>query len=280
MAAPRSPWQSGPLRSLESLCRVSPCAQALQIKQAKKAWFHAQVQSMELASSTGGVRALFRLAGAFMPKQPKRRLQLRGPRGEIWSPEQQVTCLKDFFCDLYAPCDEPPLPPLPELVAPVISTVEAQQCLSNHLAPTAATVACADILAPWLSSKIQSLTAFPSVWSECWLALLPKVLNRTMPRQLRPAGCLRAICRTPSNPICWHMWALGHSWHISRVEEPARLCGEFFAIATVSTPQDVARRTTYTRHGSSRSVLRARPKPHPDLPLWGHPGLSGSLAGL
>ena len=117
---------------------------------------------MELASSTGDVRALFRLAGALMPKQPKRRLQLRGPGGEIWSPEQQLTCLKDFFCDLYAPCDEPPLPPLPELVAPVISTVEAQQCLSKlpvhkatppHLAPTAATVACADILAPWLSSK-------------------------------------------------------------------------------------------------------------------------------
>ena len=108
-------------------------------------------------SSARDVRALFRLAGALMPKQPEQRLQLRGPQGEIWSQARQVACLESFFHDLYSPSDEPVLPPLPALTAPQITVEEAtirlgklpvHKATPSHLAPTATTVACADILAP------------------------------------------------------------------------------------------------------------------------------------
>ncbi|CAE7534662.1 unnamed protein product [Symbiodinium sp. CCMP2592] len=148
-------------------------------REAKRAWFHDQILGMERASAAGDVRALFRLAGALLPKQPRRKVQLRGPNGELWSSTQQVDCLKTFFQDLYAPEDEPTLPPLPPLQAPTISSSEAHHRLARlpvhkatpaHQAPTAAVVACADLLAPWLSDKVGSLSSFPAVWSDCWLA--------------------------------------------------------------------------------------------------------------
>ena len=123
-----------------------------------------------VASSAGDVRALFRLAGALMPKQPKQRLQLRGPQREIWSPERQVACLKTFFQDLYSPHDEPTLPPLPaqitvEEVTIRLGKLPVHKATPSHLAPTAASIACADILAPWLSDKVNNLTKFPAIWS-------------------------------------------------------------------------------------------------------------------
>ncbi|CAE7250747.1 unnamed protein product, partial [Symbiodinium sp. CCMP2592] len=173
-------------------------------REAKRAWFHDQILGMERASAAGDVRALFRLAGALMPKQPRRKLQLRGPNGELWSSTQQVDCLKTFFQDLYAPEDEPALPPLPPLQAPTISSSEAHRRLTRlpvhkatpaHQAPTAAIVACADLLAPWLSDKVESLSSFPAVWSDCWLALMPKVSHPVLPRQLRPIGLTESTSR-------------------------------------------------------------------------------------
>ena len=55
-----------------------------QSRQAKKQWFRAKVLEMETASAAGDIRTLFRLTGALLPKQPKRRLQLRGPQGEVY----------------------------------------------------------------------------------------------------------------------------------------------------------------------------------------------------
>ncbi|CAE7668683.1 unnamed protein product [Symbiodinium sp. CCMP2592] len=173
-------------------------------REAKQAWFHDQILGMERASAAGDVRALFRLAGALLPKQPRRKLQLRGPNGELWSSTQQVDCLKTFFQDLYAPEDEPALPPLPPLQAPTISSSEAHHRLARlpvhkatpaHQAPTAAVVACADLLAPWLSDKVGSLSSFPAVWSDCWLALMPKVSHPVLPRQLRPIGLTESTSR-------------------------------------------------------------------------------------
>ncbi|CAE7361477.1 unnamed protein product [Symbiodinium sp. CCMP2592] len=173
-------------------------------REAKRAWFHDQILGMERASAAGDVRALFRLAGALLPKQPRRKLQLRGPNGELWSSTQQVDCLKTFFQDLYAPEDEPALPPLPPLQAPTISSSEAHHRLAKlpvhkatpaHQAPTAAVVACADLLAPWLSDKVGSLSSFPAVWSDCWLALMPKVSHPVLPRQLRPIGLTESTSR-------------------------------------------------------------------------------------
>ncbi|CAE7723534.1 unnamed protein product [Symbiodinium sp. CCMP2592] len=60
-------------------------------REAKRAWFHDQIPGMERASAVGDV----------------------SPNDELWSPTQQVDCLKTFFQDLYAPEDEPALPPLP-----------------------------------------------------------------------------------------------------------------------------------------------------------------------
>eukprot|EP00439_Symbiodinium_sp_Y106_P049193 s2934_g6.t1 len=72
-------------------------------------------------------------------------------------PSWEVACLESFFHDLYSPSDEPVLPPLPALTAPQITVEEAtirlgklpvHKATPSHLAPTATTVACADILAP------------------------------------------------------------------------------------------------------------------------------------
>ncbi|CAE7715470.1 unnamed protein product [Symbiodinium sp. CCMP2592] len=192
-------WQHGPTtgrRNVFALWRAYSAFRRAhkqfrqRTREAKRAWFHDQILGMERASAAGDVRALFRLAGALLPKQPRRKLQLRGPNGELWSPTQQVDCLKTFFQDLYAPEDEPALPPLPPLQAPTISSSEAHHRLTRlpvhkatpaHQAPTAAIVACADLLAPWLSDKVGSLSSFPAVWSDCWLALMPKVSHPVLP---------------------------------------------------------------------------------------------------
>ncbi|CAE7872459.1 unnamed protein product, partial [Symbiodinium necroappetens] len=110
--------------------------------------------------------------------------------------KQQLTCLRSFYQDLYAPSDEPKLhsdsAPMLQL-----SPEEAQQRLASlpvgkavppQFAPTAAFRACSDVLAGWLSEKIQHLPDVPEEWAECWLALLPKVTCPTLPKQLRPIG--------------------------------------------------------------------------------------------
>ncbi|CAE7235678.1 unnamed protein product, partial [Symbiodinium sp. CCMP2592] len=143
-------------------------------REAKRAWFYDQILGMER------------------------------PNGELWSPTQQVHCLQTFFKDLYAPEDEPELPSLPPLQAPVITPEEAHHRLSrlpvhkatpSHQAPTAATVACADILAPWFSRKVGALSSFPAVWSDCWLFLMPKVSHPVLPRQFRPIGLTESTGR-------------------------------------------------------------------------------------
>ena len=160
-----------------------------QSRQAKKQWFEAKTLEVD-------IRTLFRLTGALMPKQPKRRLQLRGPQGEVWTARQQLHCLRNLYEGLYAPSDEPALlsTPVPLLS---LSPEEAQQRLASlpvgkavppQFAPTAVFRACSDVLAGWLSDKLQHLLDVPEEWAECWLALLPKVTCPTMPKQLRPIG--------------------------------------------------------------------------------------------
>ena len=167
-----------------------------QSRQAKKRWFEAKTLEMEQASAAGDIRTLFRLTGALMPKQPKRRLQLRGPQGEVWMTKQQLHCLRSFYEDLYAPSDEPKLQstsvPLlsmtPAEVQQRLASLPVGKAVPPQFAPTAVFRVCSDILAGWLSAKLQSLPAVPEEWSECWLALLPKVTCPTMPKQLRPIG--------------------------------------------------------------------------------------------
>ena len=167
-----------------------------QSRQAKKQWFRAKVLEMETASAAGDIRTLFRLTGALLPKQPKRRLQLRGPQGEVWTPKQQLASLRSFYQDLYAPTDEPRLhsdsaPMLqlsPEEAQLRLASLPVGKAVPPQFAPTAAFRACSDVLAGWLSEKIRHLPDVPEEWAECWLALLPKVTCPTLPKQLRPIG--------------------------------------------------------------------------------------------
>ena len=57
---------------------------------------------MQQAAAKGDVRALFRLAAHLSTKSKKPRLPLRGPQGEIWTPQQALTCLREFYTTLYA----------------------------------------------------------------------------------------------------------------------------------------------------------------------------------
>ena len=167
-----------------------------QSRQAKKQWFQAKVLEMEKASAAGDIRTLFRLTGTLLPKQPKRRLQLRGPQGEVWTPKQELASLRSFYQDLYAPSDEPRLhsdsaPMLqlsPEEAQLRLASLPVGKAVPPQFAPTAAFRACSDVLAGWLSEKIQHLPDVPEEWAECWLALLPKVTCPTLPKQLRPIG--------------------------------------------------------------------------------------------
>ena len=145
---------------------------------------------MEEAARSGDVRALFQLASHLTPKQPRRRLQLHGPAGEIWTSTQQIGALTDFYLEVYAPQDEPVLQPSQlthNFQAPSLDVEEwARRLLElpltkatpKHLAPSAAFVACSDILAGWLAKYAAAL--------DSWLTLVPKVRVPTLPKQLRP----------------------------------------------------------------------------------------------
>ena len=162
---------------------------------------------MEEAARSGDVRALFQLASHLTPKQPRRRLQLRGPAGEIWTSTQQIRALTDFYLEVYAPQDEPVLQPSQlthNFQAPSLDVEEwARRLLElpltkatpKYLAPSAAFVACSDILAGWLAKYAAALGHYPSIWVDSWLTLVPKVRVPTLPKQLRPIGLTEATGR-------------------------------------------------------------------------------------
>ncbi|CAE7364632.1 unnamed protein product, partial [Symbiodinium sp. CCMP2592] len=142
-------------------------------RQARKAWFLDQVVAMESAAHYGDVRALFQLSSFLAPKQPRRKLQLRGPQGELWTNSQQVRALTDFYLDVYAPEDEPPLQDDVHLThlfqAPDMSQQEWEARLAllppnkaapKHLAPSAAFVACSDILSGFLWNSVDKCLTF------------------------------------------------------------------------------------------------------------------------
>ncbi|CAE7802495.1 unnamed protein product [Symbiodinium sp. CCMP2592] len=174
---------------------------------AKTAQMQALTQSMQEATDKGDVRALFRLAASLSPQKRRPRLQLRGPQGELWTPQQQLDCLRQHYEALYASPDTtdttisstgPPLPTTsPTISFPdftVTDVLEGLLKLPPHKAapPGKATssswVLCARELAPWLHHKISHLDQVPSDWRDAWMSLLPKVTHPMKPKDLRPLG--------------------------------------------------------------------------------------------
>ncbi|CAE7641710.1 unnamed protein product [Symbiodinium sp. CCMP2592] len=174
---------------------------------AKTAQMQALTQSMQEATDKGDVRALFRLAASLAPQKRRPRLQLRGPQGELWTPQQQLDCLRQHYEALYASPDTtdttisstgPPLPTTsPTISFPdftVTDVLEGLLKLPPHKAapPGKATssswVLCARELAPWLHHKISHLDQVPSDWRDAWMSLLPKVTHPMKPKDLRPLG--------------------------------------------------------------------------------------------
>ena len=172
------------LAGLGSLCPLPESAQGLSTK--------CPTGQSQLAShaspdyGTGGnTRALFQLAGRLGPKNPKRSLQLRG---EIWTHDQQITCLKDFYSDLYTtqvanphsdldgvdmptpsttpdfrdqtgPVETPPALPFKircldlTQLEKALTSLPPHKAAPAHLAPSSAWVACAQVLTPWLTLR-------------------------------------------------------------------------------------------------------------------------------
>ena len=64
-----------------------------------------------------------------------------------------------------------------------------------HLAPTATALARTSWPHGSAPRLVYTLKEFPAIWSDCWLALLPKVANPTLPRQLRPIGLTESASR-------------------------------------------------------------------------------------
>ncbi|CAE7703853.1 unnamed protein product [Symbiodinium sp. CCMP2592] len=173
---------------------------------AKTAQMQALTQSMQEATDKGDVRALFRLAASLSPQKRRPRLQLRGPQGELWTPQQQLDCLRQHYEALYASPDTdttisttgPPLPTISSTISfpdfTVTDVLEGLLKLPPHKAapPGKATssswVLCARELAPWLHHTISSLDQVPSDWRDAWMSLLPKVTHPMKPKDLRPLG--------------------------------------------------------------------------------------------
>ena len=164
-------------------------------RQAKRTWLRQHAVALETCARKGDTHALFSTVARIARKRRTPAVQLRGPSGELWSPAKQLQALHDFYTDLYKRVGHPVASPTS--VQFQISAAEllhqfnrlpVHKAAPAHLAPVAAWVACSDIVAPWLADTVSSLSSVPQLWRDSWLALLPKVAQPTLPKQLRPIG--------------------------------------------------------------------------------------------
>ena len=172
-------------------------------RQARSAWYQDRLGDLQAHARRKDAHSLYRGVRSLAPKSKPVAVQLRSSSGQLLSPQQQVSLLRAHYEGIYAntlpdPPRDPDMPPLQLTEVDLLAAIRAlntHKAVPAHLAPIAAWKLCAQELIPSLLRISGRLTAAPVLWRSAWWALLPKVAQPKLPKQLRPIGVCEASGR-------------------------------------------------------------------------------------
>ena len=172
-------------------------------RQARSAWYQDRLGDLQAHARRKDAHSLYRGVRSLAPKSKPVAVQLRSSSGQLLSPQQQVSLLRAHYEGIYAnTLPDPPrdqdMPPLQLTEVDLLAAIRAlntHKAVPAHLAPIAAWKLCAQELIPSLLRISGRLTAAPVLWRSAWWALLPKVAQPKLPKQLRPIGVCEASGR-------------------------------------------------------------------------------------
>ena len=156
-------------------------------RQAKRVRLEAAIDQAKKAVDTGNQRALHGVIRRLSPKQPLIKLQLRGPSGELLSPEDEQIQVKQYMTAQFMAqnvsgvhpllCETVPFTEM-ELIQS-LKRLPTYKAVPSHCVPSAMVKHSADVLGPFLYHKCvddwqAQVACIPKMWRSSWLCWIPK----------------------------------------------------------------------------------------------------------
>lgn len=191
-------------------------------------------ESAAAAAARHDTHSLFNIINRFTPKQPKRRMQLRNPSGQIATPVEETAMLRHFIQETWRgpshfPVPAEPLAGLPftqEELEQALRAIPAIKAVARPCAPGTVWKSLASILTPALYSLLETWWVgdnpfIPHWFKAGWMLLIPKPNKPPVhPSALRPlalqeplgkalVGLLAAKAQDAVLPqlVTWPIWA-------------------------------------------------------------------------
>ena len=152
------------------------------------------LDAAEEAAKHHNQKELYSVIRQLAPKQPRKRVQLRGNANQLLTNSQELRELVTFSKDLFQH-DRPPLAQA-QLIdrhalteEQALRTLQPSKSAPRHLAPNAAWKGLAELLAPKLRGWYEEggSLAFPRLWTDAWIVWLAKPHKPPdKPSNLRP----------------------------------------------------------------------------------------------
>ena len=176
-------------------------------KQARRNVLLDAMQEAEQHAATNNTRGIHQIIKRLAPKQARRRMQLRGPEGQMLPPAEELALLEHHFSSRFQAtnaqdcamaskqwsCREPIEIHAATLCAHILQVPRRKAVPAGH-PPSATWRICADLLSPWLCNTLRNtwhsaVIEVPQVWANVDLALVPKPeKSGREPKDYRPIG--------------------------------------------------------------------------------------------
>ena len=176
-------------------------------KQARRHVLLDAMQEAEQHAATSNIRGIYQIIKRLAPKQARRRMQLRGPEGQMLSPTEELDMLEHHFSSRFTattsqdramastqwPCQAPVEINAATLCAHILQVPRRKAVPAGH-PPSATWRIYADLISPWLCNTLRAAwhsasIEVPQAWTNVDLALVPKPeKSGREPKDYRPMG--------------------------------------------------------------------------------------------
>ena len=176
-------------------------------KQARRNVLLDAMREAEQHAATNNSRGIHQIIKRLAPKQARRRMQLRGPDGQMLPPTEELDLLETHFSSRFRAttaqdramasqqwqCQAPLEIDAATLCSHILQVPRRKAVPAGH-PPSATWRICADLISPWLCNTLrdnwQSASVdVPQVWTNVDLALVPKPdKSGREPKDYRPIG--------------------------------------------------------------------------------------------
>ena len=167
----------------------------------RKAKITATLDAAQFAAEAGDTRRLYKEVRKLSPKNPKERIQIRGPNNQILShASEHAEIVKHFnsVCARHAPAEATPalalkLPISVEEVQLSLRKQPSGKAVPPWLTPPEVWKLCSYDLMPHIQGMIKrylspGVLSLPDSWTDSWLCLLPNPINLQRSPKRRHAG--------------------------------------------------------------------------------------------